>query len=87
MKRIRSRERISFDELQAGSVQIYSNRRIDFAIAAIPERSGLFEWTVKYDRFLGYMAGVMEDRDFVASGGACVLIPREIFFKELLCNS
>ncbi len=72
IKRLRSREKVSFDELQDGSVQIYSNRRIDFAIAAIPEQPGLFEWTLKYDRFLGYMAGVIENVDFVSSGGACV---------------
>jgi len=72
INRLRSRQKVSFDELQNGSVQIYSNRRIDFAISAIPERPGVFEWTLKYDRFLGYMAGVIENVDFVSSGGACV---------------
>lgn len=70
VKRLRSRERVSFREIQDASVQIYSNRRSQFAIEPLAESPGLFAWTLKYDGFLGYMAGVIDRSDFVADGGA-----------------
>ena len=69
-RRLRNREVVSFQELQNGSVQIYSNRRIDFALAPIVERPGVYEWTLAYDPFVGYMAGVIDRTDLLNSGVA-----------------
>ena len=69
-RRLMHRELVTFQELQNGSVQIYSSRRIDFALAPIVERPGIYEWTLKYDNFLGYMAGVIDNVAFLDSGAA-----------------
>ena len=69
-RRLMHRELVTFQELQNGSVQIYSNRRIDFALAPIVERPGIYEWTLAYDKFLGYMAGVIDNVAFQDSGAA-----------------
>ncbi len=68
--RLRNREAVSFQELQNGSVQIYSNRRIEFALAPIVERPGVYEWTLAYDSFVGYMAGVIDQTELLNSGVA-----------------
>lgn len=69
-KRLRENEHVSFQDLQNGSVQIYSNRRVDFALAPIVERPGVFEWTLKYDKFLGFMAGVIDNVELLDGGVA-----------------
>ena len=69
-RRLRNREAVSFQELQNGSVQIYSNRRIEFALTPIIERPGVYEWTLAYDSFVGYMAGVIDQTDLLSSGVA-----------------
>ncbi len=38
--------------------------------AAIVQRPGVFEWTLKYDKFLGYMAGVIDNVELFDSGVA-----------------
>jgi len=68
--RLRNREAVSFQELQNGSVQIYSNRRIEFALAPIVERPGVYEWTLAYGSFVGYMAGVIDQTELLNSGVA-----------------
>jgi len=69
-QRLVNRERVTFQELQDGSVQIYSNRKVDFGIAPIVERPGVYEWTLDYDMFIGYMAGVIDNVDLLDSGAA-----------------
>ncbi len=71
-RRLRNRDKVSFQDLQNGSVQVYSNRAVDFAVTPIAERPGVYEWTLAYDAFLGYMAGIIEQVDFLSSGGAFV---------------
>lgn len=70
ISRLRNREKVSFQELQGGSVQIYSNKRLSLALSAIVERPGIYEWTLKYDSFLGYMAGVIENINLLNDGCA-----------------
>jgi CRISPR-associated endonuclease/helicase Cas3 len=72
VKRLRSRERVSFREIQDASVQIYSNRRSELALEMITECAGLYEWTLSYDPFLGYMAGVIDNVEFTSTGGAII---------------
>lgn len=69
-RRLRNREPVSFQELQNGSVQIYSNRRLESALAPIVERPGVYEWTLAYNSFLGYMAGVIDQTDLLSTGVA-----------------
>lgn len=71
-RRLRNREKVSFQEMQDGSVQVYSNRAVDFAVAPMPERPGVYEWTLDYDSFLGYMAGVVGQVEFISDGGAFI---------------
>lgn len=71
-RQLHNRVRVSFQALQNGSVQIYSNRAIDFAVARITERPGIYEWTLSYNSFLGYMDGVIGQVDFLSNGGAFV---------------
>ncbi len=68
--RLRNREKVSFQDLQGGSVQIYSNKRLSLALSPIAERPGIYEWTLKYDSFLGYMAGVIENVNLLEGGYA-----------------
>lgn len=72
IRRLRKRDNVSFQELQNGSVQIYSNKLAALAVEPIHERPGLFAWTLNYNRFIGYMAGVINDVNFVHNG--CVAI-------------
>lgn len=72
VSRLRLRERVSFREIQDSSVQIYTNRRSELALDPIIECPGLFEWTLKFNFFLGYMAGVIEHINFLNDGGCCV---------------
>lgn len=69
-KRLRANEHVTFQDLQNGSVQIYSNRRADFALTPIIQRPGVFEWTLKYDKFLGNMAGVVDNVELLDGGVA-----------------
>lgn len=62
-------EKVDWQAIQSGSVQIWGNRLDRFGIlpfAAYPE---IFKWTLKYDSFLGYMAGVLESEEFRFHGG------------------
>jgi hypothetical protein len=59
IKRLRRREKLSCDDLQAGSVQIWQYRARDWNLEDIESLPGLKRWTLGYGRFLGYMAGVL----------------------------
>ena len=65
--RIRSGERLSFQEILMGSVQLWAERIEALGLAAFPERRELYEWPHEYDGFLGYMAGVLKMRSLVAA--------------------
>ena len=57
--RLEKYETVDWREIQRGSVQIWGYRLNDLNIPEIPNRSGLYKWTYKYDSMLGYMAGVI----------------------------
>ena len=46
-------------DLQMHCVQIWTNKKLDFALAEIPGYPGLFSWNLDYDDFVGYMAGAI----------------------------
>jgi hypothetical protein len=52
-------EKISRDDLQNGSVQIWQNRADEWGTSAFEFIPGLRKWLLPYDSFLGYMAGVL----------------------------
>ena len=48
-------------------VQIWANRKLDFALTELPAYPGLFVWNLDYDDFIGYMRGAIKS-DQVKSG-------------------
>ncbi|HXF52812.1 MAG TPA: DEAD/DEAH box helicase [Hyphomicrobiaceae bacterium] len=58
--RIRSGERLSFQEILMGSVQLWAERIEALGLTAFPERRELYKWPHEYDNFIGYMAGVLK---------------------------
>ena len=59
IQRLEHGEKVTRDELQAGSVQIWHNRAEDWGLEDVSHIPGLKKWCLPYDRFLGYMAGVL----------------------------
>jgi CRISPR-associated endonuclease/helicase Cas3 len=70
--RLHSGERLSFQEILVGSVQLWAQRIEALELTAFRERRELYEWPHKYDGFLGYMAGVLEMRAFHEPGGEVI---------------
>lgn len=58
--RIERRERISPSELQDKSVNVYRNQMDKYALRPFDNYPGLYLWTLAYNDFIGYMAGVLE---------------------------
>jgi len=60
VERITAGERVAWQELIRGSVQIWRKKVLDLGIRALDRDGDLFYWTGPYDReFLGYMKGVL----------------------------
>ena len=57
--RLERGERVTKDELQSLSVQVWTNRVKTWGIATIEYFGDLKVWTLPYDDFLGIMAGVL----------------------------
>ena len=62
---------ISRSEIQAESVQIWSNKIQALVLHPICGSSDLYAWTLAYDSFLGYMKGVLETQDFAKGTLSC----------------
>jgi CRISPR-associated endonuclease/helicase Cas3 len=60
---IERREKIDFREIQQKSVAIYTKKAMNFAVAPIQGHNDLYAWTLGYDDFIGYMAGVLTVAD------------------------
>ncbi|MGB8370895.1 MAG: CRISPR-associated endonuclease Cas3'' [Limisphaerales bacterium] len=58
-ERVEAFERVGFRELQSGSVQMWRKKGSKLAVFEFPQLPGLYCWTLGYDTFLGYMAGVL----------------------------
>ena len=65
---IESGQSVPSQQLQNGSVQIYNSRARDWAVREFDDVPGLFTWELKYDPFLGFMAGVLPLVDGGAKG-------------------
>jgi CRISPR-associated endonuclease/helicase Cas3 len=60
LKRLQNRQRVSWQELMRGSVQIWAKKVKELSIRPLEHHEELFYWTGVYDPdFLGYMAGVL----------------------------
>lgn len=55
---------VSVTELQQHSVQIWSTRRIEWGLRESLRYPGLMFWELDYDRFVGYMKGVLDINAF-----------------------
>jgi CRISPR-associated endonuclease/helicase Cas3 len=58
---------ITPSEIQQQSVNIYSTKINDYALKPL-DNSSLYAWTLAYDDFIGYMAGVLEVDRHVTEG-------------------
>ncbi len=68
--KIENRDKVSSAELQQKSVNIYSSRIDQFALKPLSGFPGLYVWTLAYDDFIGYMAGVLKMINF--SDNCCI---------------
>jgi CRISPR-associated endonuclease/helicase Cas3 len=59
IRRLERGDKVARDELQAGSVQIWQARAHDWGAGDFEFIPGLKKWSLLYDSFLGYMAGVL----------------------------
>jgi len=64
LRRLERREKVEPFELQLKTVNIYSTNAMKYGIAPIHGFDNLYRWTLKYDNFLGYMAGVLPLKNF-----------------------
>ena len=62
--RLDSGGKVTVEELQSYSVQIWSYRKEEWALRESSRFPGVMFWTLAYDDFLGYMAGVLKVLDF-----------------------
>lgn len=60
-------KRPSWKSLQMESVQIWTTRKVDFALSEVRGYPGLFTWNLDYNDFIGYMAGALKANE-VKSG-------------------
>lgn len=71
IRQLETGETVGRNELQAGSVQIWQERAQDWGVEDIAFIPGLKKWCQPYDRFLGYMAGVLPLVDAGQTGMFC----------------
>lgn len=71
-ERLKAGERLSFQEILSGSVQVWAQRIEALGLREVPGRRELYEWPHEYDDFLGYMAGVLKMHAFVEAGGEVI---------------
>lgn len=62
--RIERHEKIEPKELQQKTVAIYTSKLMQYGVAPLYGFGDLYVWTLAYDDFLGYMAGVLRLTNF-----------------------
>lgn len=60
----KKRKNVTPKEIQQKIVNIYSTKTMTYGVAPIDGFNDLYRWTLKYDDFLGYMAGVFTLTNF-----------------------
>jgi len=66
------REKITPREIQLGSVQIWGYRIEALNLQPFPNYSDMYEWSLDYDDFIGYMRGVLKTEAFLRYGGIVI---------------
>ncbi|MEN6439228.1 MAG: hypothetical protein ABFD97_11685, partial [Syntrophobacter sp.] len=73
---LRNHEKVDFNSLLRGSVQMWSNKINSLGLKQITRygrASDMYSWEYEYDPdFLGYMAGVLRHETFLSEGGAII---------------
>lgn len=69
---IRQGQRPDWHTLQMNCVQIWANRKLDFALTEISGYPGLYTWNLEYDNFIGYMRGAIKVEQ-VKSGAVLIV--------------
>lgn len=69
---IRQGHRPDWHTLQMNCVQIWANRKLDFALTEISGYPGLYAWNLEYDDFIGYMRGAIKAQQ-VKSGAVQIV--------------
>lgn len=74
LKRLLTQRRlVSFRSLLRGSVQIWATKIEKLGLTPFPERHDLYAWNDIYEpEFLGYMAGVLRNDQFLRGGGGAI---------------
>jgi CRISPR-associated endonuclease/helicase Cas3 len=72
VERLLKREKVAPRIMQELSVQIWGYRKSEFGLKAIDGFPELYHWPLLYDRFLGYMAGVIQLERIKRYGGTIV---------------
>jgi hypothetical protein len=68
VKKLEHREKVSPNQIQALSVQIWKYREFEYGLEPVAGFTGLNAWKLMYDDFLGYMAGVLQLRNHKQHG-------------------
>jgi CRISPR-associated endonuclease/helicase Cas3 len=71
-QRLKNWEKIRWKEIQNNSVQIWGYRIDAMNIPQFNQYPNLYEWNLKYDEFIGYMAGVLTVEEFIMKGGSVI---------------
>jgi CRISPR-associated endonuclease/helicase Cas3 len=72
IKRLEEKEKVDMNLIQAMSVQIWGYQKGELALRPISGLPGMYGWSLLYDSFLGYMAGVLQVEAFKIQGGSVV---------------
>ncbi len=67
--RLESHAHVDWRDIQRSSVKIWGYRLEDLRIPEVSGCPGLYKWTLEYDEFLGYMAGVVKLEAVLSNGG------------------
>lgn len=69
---IESGEDINWRTMQDNSVQIWSEKAAKLHLCTIKTRPDLYYWPYKYDNFIGYMAGVIDNDKALSEGWSMI---------------
>ena len=62
-ERLESHDKVTWRELQDNSVQIYVHTAKKFKAEPVRGHPDIYFWPYKYDGFIGYMAGVLDNEE------------------------
>lgn len=71
-ERLENHEPVDWRELQEYSVQIFCRSASKLGVEKLKSHPDIFFWPYRYDKFIGYMAGVLDNRRIDMAGGAFI---------------